>query len=292
LSNLRAENAGKLAAERAAFEAGLEKQRLGAADKAAKLAAYGREAEARAKQLEGQLGGLAGKIKDAEGQLAAARDAQGKLEARTRVLAQEKQALGTELQGAQERLNAKKNLIDKIKKNFAKAGIKATVDDKTGDVVIDFGQEYFDTGSAELKGGMLNTITKLIPTYSRSLFEDAKTAEKIANVEIVGFASSTYKGKYVNPKSLKPANQEAINYNLKLSFSRANEIFKTIFNPAKMSFEHQKKLLPLVKVVGRGFLPEGLNAEDLPESMPEKEFCEKYQCKKAQKVIVRFNLKD
>ena len=244
------------------------------------------------KQLEAQLSGLATKVKETEGKLSSAKAEQSKLEARTRELAQEKNALGSELQKAQEVINAKKNLISQLQKNFAGAGIKAKVDSGTGDVTIDFGEEYFDTGSSELKSGMVATLNKLIPAYSKSLFQDPKTAAKISNVEIVGFASSTFKGKYVNPSSLNPANQEAINYNLRLSFSRANAIFKHIFNPAKLSYENQKRLLPMVKVVGRGFLPDGVKDKDLPEDMPEKVFCEKYNCKKSQRVIVKFNLKE
>lgn len=265
---------------------------MSAAAKAQKLAAFQKQAEQKAKELESELGGLAEKVKQTEGQLAQAKAEQGKLAAQARNLAQEKEALGSELKGAKERLDAKKNLVAQIQKNFAKAGIKAGIDAGTGDVIIDFGDEYFDTGKADLKNGMVARLNKLIPTYTKSLFEDPKTAEKIANVEIIGFASSTFKGKYVNPKSLKPENQEAINYNLRLSFNRANSIFRHIFDPTKLSYENQKKLLPMVKVVGRGFLPDGVSEKELPEDMPEKEFCAKYNCKKSQRVIVKFNLKE
>lgn len=292
LAEMREQNAEQLKQERDAFESNLQKQRLSAAAKAQKLAAFQKQAEAKAKELESQLGGLSGKVKETEQQLAQAKAEQGKLAAQARDLAQQKDALGSELKTAQERLNARKNLVDQIKKNFANAGIKAQVDGGTGDVVIDFGEEYFDTGSAQLKEAMVKTLNKLIPAYSKSLFQDPKTAEKISNVEIIGFASSTYKGKYVNPKSLKSDNQEAINYNLRLSFNRANSIFRHIFDPTKLSYENQKKLLPMVKVVGRGFLPEGVTEKDLPEDMPEKEFCAKFNCKKSQRVMVRFNLKE
>lgn len=292
LAEMREQNSAQLKSEREAFEENLKKQRLGAAAKAAKLAAFQKQSEEKAKELEAELGGLSGKVKETERQLAQAQAAQGKLAEQARDLAQQKEALGSELKSARERLDAKKNLISQIQKNFASSGIKAKVDSGTGDVVIDFGEEYFDTGSAQLKESMVKTLNKLVPTYSKSLFEDPKTAEKISNVEIIGFASSTYKGKYVNPKSLKSENQEAINYNLRLSFNRANAIFRHIFDPQKLSYDNQKKLLPMVKVVGRGFLPDGVTEKELPEDMPEKDFCEKYNCKKSQRVIVKFNLKE
>jgi hypothetical protein len=139
---------------------------------------------------------------------------------------------------------------------------------------------------------MVMTLDRFIPIYAKSLFNDPKLAEKIANVEIVGFASSTYKGKYVNPTSVRPQDKEAIGYNLKLSFGRANSIFNHVLNQGKLTKSERDKLLPLMKVVGRGYLPEGKSAGDIPDGMTEKEFCSKYNCQKAQKVTVKFNMKD
>ena len=48
----------------------------------------------------------------------------------------------------------------------------------------------------------------------------------------------------------------------------------------------------MVKVVGQGYLPEGKTGKDIPEGMGEKEFCSKYNCKQAQKVVIKFNLKE
>jgi outer membrane protein OmpA-like peptidoglycan-associated protein len=197
------------------------------------------------------------------------------------------------LKHAQEIANARKELAKRIKSELAKAGIGGSVDEKMGDVTLAFGEEYFDTGSSELKPSMKATLEKFMPGYSKSLFKDDKIANQIENVEIVGFASSTYRGRYVPPDSLKPEDQEAVNHNLKLSFNRANSIFKYIFDTKRMSFEHQRDLLPRIKVVGRGYLPEGKTGKDFPPNgMPEHEFCAKYNCKQAQKVIIKFKLKD
>jgi len=174
-----------------------------------------------------------------------------------------------------------------------RAGLKNTIDGKTDDMTLAFGKKYFNTNSSDLKPNMITTLQKFMPGYSKSLFSDDKIAQNIDNVEIVGFASSTFKGKYVPPDSLKPEDREAINYNLKLSFNRANAIFKHIFDTKKMSFEHQRDLLPKIKVVGRGYLPEGKSGKDFPTAgMPESQFCSKFNCKQAQKVIIKFKLKD
>ncbi len=243
-------------------------------------------------QTSGALEQTQGALSQTKGQLGKAEQEKARALASVEGLSKEKEALSGDLKKAQDQLNAKKKLAAQIQENFKKVGVKADVNTGTGDVTLSFGDEYFDSGSSSLKPNMEKTLEKFIPSYTQSLFNDPKLAEKISNVEIIGFASSTYKGKYVNPASLNPEDQEAVNYNLKLSFNRANSIFKHIFDQKKLKYTHQGKLLPIVKVVGRGFLPEGTTPRDIPTGMSEKEFCKQYDCKKAQKVIVKFNLKE
>src|SRR5205823_6386783 len=148
-------------------------------------------------------------------------------------------ALAKNLQGTLAKLNQQRELANRIKDNFKKAGINADVDLKTGDVTINFQNEYFDTGSANLKGGMLQILKKFMPEYAKSLFQDPKIASRIANVEIVGFASPTYKGKYVDPSSLSQEDRAAVNFNMDLSYQRAKSIFEPMFNTQLMQFQHQ-----------------------------------------------------
>ena len=49
-----------------------------------------------------------------------------------------------------------------------------------------------------------------------------------------------------------------------------------------------QKIDRLTKALGL----EGKSEADLPAAMTEKEFCQRYNCQKAQKVIVKFNMKD
>lgn len=263
IAQLQGEFEAQRGRDRAAFEAALAREKLTGAQRAAREAAFKAEADRKAKALADQIAGLNGRIRATEGELAR----------------------------AQENLNARKKLADQIKRNFAQAGVKADVDERTGDVLLSFGDQYFDSGSADLKPGMVNIIRQAMPTYSKSLFQDPKVASKIQNVEIVGFASPTYKGKYIDPRSLDPSDRKAIDYNMDLSYARAKSIFNVVFDKNKMTFEHQKQLLPLVKVTGRGFLA---NPEDQRgvASDSTKSFCERNDCAKLQRVIIKFNLKD
>lgn len=250
------------AKDKAAFDAALAREKLTGDQKAAKQAAFKADADRKAKELEGKLAALGDKMRVTQGELAK----------------------------AQENLMAKKKITDQIKKNFASAGVKADVDEQSGDVILSFGDQYFDTGRADLKPGMINIIRKAVPNYSRSLFQDPKIANKIQNVEIVGFASPTYKGKYIDPRSLDPADRQAVQYNLDLSYQRAKSIFSVIFDKNQMEFEHQKQLLPLVKVTGRSFFSNQDSRGVANES--GRSFCEKNDCAKLQRVIIKFNLKD
>lgn len=292
VARLKADHDTRMKAEKAAFDEGLKRERLSGEERARRIAAYAAQAKAREAELSGKLGDLERRASQAEAE-------KGKALAAAQGLAKEKEglqrgmaSLSQDLKRAQEIANAKKVLAQRIQAELNRAGLKGTVDGKTGDVTLAFGEEYFDTGSSDLKPTMRKTLEKFLPGYSRSLFKDPNIAEKIENVEIIGFASSTYKGRYVAPDSLRPEDQPAVNYNLKLSFNRANAIFKHIFDTQQMQFDHQKELLPKIKVVGQGYLPDGKSSADFRNGMPESEFCKKYNCKGAQKVIIKFKLKD
>ncbi len=282
----------QMANEKAAFEAKLKKQRLGAAARAQKMAQFMKAEKAKGDALNNHLNDLRAKVADTEAKLASTQNQLSGTRAEAdRALASVENLKG-DLARTQEIANARKKLAAQISQQFAKAGLKGAVDGRTGEVTLDFGGEYFDTGSTDLKPKMRTTLDQFMPVYARSLFSDPKIADKIASVEIVGFASSTYKGRYVNPKSTQQTDKEAIDYNLRLSFGRANSIFKHVLNQHNLSNVDRDQLMPLLKVVGRGYLPEGKTEADLPDTMTEREFCAKYNCQKAQKVIVKFNMKD
>lgn len=203
-------------------------------------------------------------------------------------------ALNKQYMTVSKQINHRKNLAKKIIENFKRAGIEASVDSETGEVTIHFGQNYFGTDSHKLTGGMVQILDNLVPVYAKSLFEDEEIARNIGFVEIIGFSSPTYRGKYVNPKTLSKSARQAVNYNLDLSYNRAKSIFTHVFDTTKIKYEHQKKLFSLVKVGGRSFLAsdELIKPHRIPASMSSQEFCEQFNCGKSQKVIIKFYLKD
>lgn len=264
VNQLKAEFDRKSQQEREQFEAKMKRQKLSALNRAKKEAEFARQVAQREKELKAKMASLKGQMAQTQSQL----------------------------KKAQDQAEARQRLAREIKRNLARAGVKAEVDGRTGDVLIDFGDHYFDTGKSHLKSEMKRILEKALPAYSQGLFDNQKIAQKISAVEIVGFASPTFQGKYVDPSSLNPEDRKAVDYNLDLSFKRARSIFNHVFDTGKMKFQYQKKLLPLVKVTGRSFLAEGEKGRGLASGSSVKDYCKQYDCKKAQKVIIRFNLKD
>lgn len=300
IGNLRRAHEESIARERAAFESGIARERLSAEAKLAKEREYRESVERKNATYNQKLGTLNDELSKARSEIAAVEgkfkgtlaQVEGEFKKQIGEIQAQKAGLSRELAGAQAKLNSQKLLASRIRQNFAKAGIHAEVDGKTGDVMIQFKDEYFDTGRADLKNGMKHTLEKMMPVYAKSLLQDPKVAERIGSVEIVGFASPTYKGKYVDPDSLSTEDREAVNFNMDLSYQRAKSIFEYVFDPNKMTFGHQKQLLPMVKVSGRSYLStERIQGRDL-SSVKNGGYCSVYDCKKSQRVIIKFNLRD
>lgn len=246
--------------ERAAFDAALRTQKnLGQAEIGRREAAFKAAGDAKERKLAGEIAGLANQLKSTEGQL-------------NEVKAE---------------LAARKGIAGEIKRGFDKLGIKADINLETGDVLLDFGQAYFESDSSTLKEDMRNVLRKAMPVYSKSLFGNPTVSNQISSVEVIGFASPTYRGKLVNPMSTKPEDREALKYNMDLSYKRAKSIFNYILDEKEMNFQHRETLVPNLKVSGRSFLD--LMKMDRNVASAD-EYCKKNDCKKTQRVIIRFSM--
>lgn len=260
INSMKSGFAKQQAADRKAFEDGLNKLKLSSAARAAREASFTAEANKKAGQLRAKVSGLEGQLRSTEGALAKAK----------------------------EEIDTRRSVAKEISEGFAKAGIKADIDMQTGDVVLDFGDAYFDNNSADLKPKMRQVIERAMPIYSKSLFGNPKVANKITDVEIIGFASPTYQGRYIDPQSTNPEDKTALKYNMDLSYKRANAIFQHIVDEKNPGFTNQKQLMSLMKVSGRSFL-DVLKVKDR-NIASAAEFCRVNDCQKAQRVIVRFSV--
>jgi outer membrane protein OmpA-like peptidoglycan-associated protein len=264
--------------EKAAFENQLKSANLSAKEKAKQLEEFNRKAKDKDAAMLKQVASLKSELEDTQ--------------AREKAQAGENKEISKKLAQAQQRADARAKLSKEIAQALKNAGVDADVNPNTGDVTISFGKDFFDNGSSKLKGSMADVLQKFVPKYSESLFKDKNIAEKITSVEIVGFSSPTFGGKYIDPLSLNPQDQKAAKYNLDLSMQRAKSIFDYMFDTKKIEYSNQKKLLSLVKVSGRSFFNEGRAPAGVVPGMDVKEFCKQVDCKKSQKVIIKFNMDD
>lgn len=246
------------ARDKAKLEGELNNAKMGAAEKAKRLAAFEASAKAKEKELGDKLAGM------------------------TRDLGQKEK----ELKAAMAERDLRKDVANEIKKGFEKAGVKADIDLQTGEVMLDFGDAYFGTDSAKLSSDMKSILEKAMPVYAKSLFGNDKVKDKISAVEIVGFASPTFGGKFVDPKSSAKKDKEALKYNMDLSYKRAKSIFSHILDDKTMEFDHQKDMYPVMKVSGRSFL-EVMKVKNVA---PGTDFCKANDCKKSQRVVIRFSM--
>lgn len=248
------------AQERAAFEGELKRQKnLSNSEIARREAAFKAGADARAQKMASEMSALSNQLKNTEGQLAT----------------------------ANAELAARKSIASEIKRGFDKLGIKADIDAATGDVLLDFGQSYFESNSSNLTGDMRAILQKAMPVYSKSLFGNQAVSRKISSVEVIGFASPTYKNRIIDPHSNKPEDREGLKYNMDLSYKRAKSIFNYILDNREMNFQYRDDLVPNLKVSGRSFLD--LMKQDRSIASVG-EYCKKNDCKKSQRVIIRFSM--
>jgi len=292
MEQLRAQHERKVAAERAAFDQEVKKQKLTGELLKKRMAQFNKEAQAKESAMNRQMADLAGKFQETSKALNQAETEKGRALASVQELSNKNKQIEEDLERLRRIEAAKRAVAENIRNNLAKAGIKGGVDGKSGDVTISFEREFFESGKADLKEAMKETLNKFMPKYSEGLFQDPETAKKISSIEIIGFSSPTYKGKFVDPNSNSAEDRKAMEYNLDLSIKRAKSIFSYVSDQAKLRYKHQDRLRPLVKVTGRGFFENGKIPPDVKPGMKEKEFCKKFDCNQAQKVIIKFNIEE
>jgi outer membrane protein OmpA-like peptidoglycan-associated protein len=247
-------------------------------------------------EYEGKLAGVKASLSKTQGELEST-------EAENEGLQSENEGLHTAnegLRGDVESLRALKTgrgkLIGEIASGvssaFGAGGVNAEANLESGEVAILFRDTYFDYGSAVLKPEMKAVLSKALPIYAHTVFGNKKYANKIGWVELVGFASPTYRGKFVDRSNMSAEARRALNYNMDLSYRRAKSIFEFIFDPGQMKFPFQKSMVLMTKVAGRSYLASnaGKGKGRAPASVTGESYCKEFNCSAEQRVAIRFHL--
>ena len=188
----------------------------------------------------------------------------------------------------------RKELADRLKKYLKNDGKNLEIDAESGDVVFKFHKVYFSYDSYILKKEMKKELKEFIPNYAHALFGDEKLAAEIRSIELIGFASPTYRKKYIDPQNIKDKRElAAMSYNLDLSYKRAKSIFKYFFHNDKFTFKYQTKMLPFIKVAGVGYLKsKTFVRKPASDQINNMGFCGIYDCSPGHIVKIKFNIKN
>ncbi|MDA8793983.1 hypothetical protein N9N67_12105, partial [Bacteriovoracaceae bacterium] len=185
------------------------------------------------------------------------------------------------------------NIANELADQFKKANISAYVEPTTGNVLLDMGEDFlFKKNSYILNRRAKKTIKKIIPIYSKVLFGSSEIKDKIESFNVVGHASPTHRGRYVDPGS---TNSRAYSYNMFLSAQRASSISTYIFSSRTGKFNYKSTLQRMTRSIGKGYSsPIKLKARKGRSlaSLKKKSKCKEYHCKKSQRVELSFTLKD
>lgn len=241
-----------------------------------------------AKEKEAMKSGYESKLKGYSDKIAALEKAKGDLEGKVGEL--------------NRKAGLRKSIGDSLRDAFAKNGINAKVDPKTGEVIIQFRTAYYEFDSARLKKEMKEIIDRVIPVFAKTLLSNDEYSDNIASFEIVGFASPIYKGVIIDDVT-SPLGKESLGYNMNLSYRRAKSIFDYIFRSGGREFEHKNDMLRITKVSSLSHIVSRLNKKkrqpaSTVETEPKEELskgralCEEYTCSDWQKVAIRINLVD
>ncbi|MTJ54262.1 OmpA family protein [Anabaena sp. UHCC 0253] len=127
-------------------------------------------------------------------------------------------------------------LIGELEGQLKANNIKASIDPNTGDISLR-DNILFETNSAKLNPQGEKTLQKLIPVYSKVIFETPRVKDQVERVIIEGHTSAYGKS----------------DFNMQLSLMRAWEVSKyTLYKMPFSNKSHKSQLEKKIMVVGRG----------------------------------------
>lgn len=215
---------------------------------------------------------------------------------KVQTLVADKKGLEQKVKELGDREKARNELCDSLEEAFNKKNIPAEVDREKGEIVIPFEESYFDYDSDKLKNDMKKILANTIPIFAKTIFEQ-KGEFNVKSMEMIGYASPIYKGERMQVGKIDKFNREGMEYNMDLSYRRARSIFRYIFNPEKIQFKYQQKMLKMTHLSSNSYIVSDLkplpNKENIevPKYLSKgRQYCKKYNCADWHKVTIRFNL--
>ena len=248
------------------------------------------------KNLESELADLDKKVNKLNNEIDKLDKQNKEKDEKVQTLAQNNKDLEQKVKDLGDREKARNKLCDELEKAFKKNNVPAEVDAEKGEIVIPFEESYFDYDSDKLKVAMKEKLDRAIPIFSQTIFKQ-KEGSRVKSMEMIGYASPIYKGERMEVGKIDKFNREGMEYNMDLSYRRARSIFKYIFNPDELQFNHQGKMLKMTYLSSNSYIVSDLkplpnkDSIKVPNYLSKgRQYCKKYNCADWHKVTIRFNI--
>lgn len=182
------------------------------------------------------------------------------------------------------------NIAKDLAKAFKDAKLSVLVDNKTGNVVLQMDENFrFKKNSYYLNKKAKATLKKIVPIYSKVLFGNKDIRNKISSFNVVGHASPSFRGQYVDPSD---QNSKAYSYNMRLSAQRASSITNFIFSNSIGKYPYKSELQLFTKAIGQGYIKPVAKEIKVGRKIASQGTCGPFDCYSSQRVEISFTLKD
>ena len=238
-------------------------------------------AEEESKEYSRALADLKRQLQDKEGQLEKLKQQGNELASKHKALRNAKAKIDKELAGERKAKQAKQKITDRLKE-LEKHGAIVT---QEGEVILPLETNFFRRDDYVIQVPLQDFLKEIVPRYAKLLCGEPEHCDQIKEVKIGGYASPVYEGRYVGIQDESLWARYAQDYNLNLSFKRAQAVFH--FVKFDMVFAHKAEFMKkLTDVSGHGYL----KAKAVPKEYVGKlASCEdEYNCEQERYVVLTF----
>ena len=189
--------------------------------------------------------------------------------------------LNDELKDLKDAREQKDRVVSQLKQ-LEQKGLGVTDD---GKLILKLDAKSFAYDSSRIEPPLARLLTRVFPKYASTICENQTDCERISELRISGHASPTFQKRYVDPSDTSAGSRYAHDYNIRLSFDRAQAVFN--FIKYEITYPHKKQILKkMTNVSAHGYLKAKVPKELLGQTAD----CEiQYDCDQEQYVVISFN---
>ena len=239
------------------------------------------ELKARRRELRDQVEGLQNELARVEGELSGRKKDLGRLKSQNENLQQLLAGLNEELRRLKAVQERQAKLVFSLKQ-LEQTGLAVTND---GKLVLKLDAKSFAYNSSTLESPLIKPLKDVFPKYATVICGDPERCRSISEIRISGYASPTYHKRYIDPKDSSLGSRSAHDYNIRLSFRRAQAVFN--FIKYEIDSPYKKEILQkMTHISAHGYLKAEVSKDLFGKSA---DCAENYDCANEQYVVIAFN---